>query len=152
VLPVFWAPANLKTLAAQEHGRTVKVACAGAQSRRHDDPNCSVRPLRLRFLFHLKDVSPECAEFLFKVRLRKRAVAVGQLQSDICPVFWPQRVEHGWKHDALLHGHVLPLVADKVANDVVYGLAQEILNAWVLPCLPKANAHRASSHVNWDRA
>ena len=88
MLNVFCAPANLKTLAAHEHGRTVQVACAGAQSRRHDDPSCSVRPLRLRFLFHLKDVSPECAEFLFKVRLRKRAVAVGHLQSDICPVFW----------------------------------------------------------------
>ena len=30
MLNVFCAPANLKTLAAHEHGRTVQVACAGS--------------------------------------------------------------------------------------------------------------------------
>ena len=88
-----------------------------------------VRPLRLRFLFHRQDVSPERVEFLFKTRLVEWVVAVGQFRSDICPVLWPQRVEHGWKHDALLHSHVLPFVVDEVANDVVHGLAHEILVA-----------------------
>ena len=89
--------------------------------------SCSVGPLGRRFRFHLQDVSPKRAEFLFKVRLRWWAVAVGQLQSDICPVFRPQRVDHGGKHDTFLHGHMLPFVVDEVANDVVYGLSQQIL-------------------------
>jgi hypothetical protein len=35
----------------------------------------------------------------------------------------------GRKHDALLHGHVLPFVVDEVANDVGHILAHEILIA-----------------------
>jgi len=96
----------------------------------------SCRPLRLCLLFHLQDVSPELVEFLVKTRLVERVVAVGQSQSNICPVLWPQRVERGRKHDALLHGHVLPFVVDEVANDVVHILAHEILIAQdALDCL-----------------
>src|SRR4029450_6688394 len=73
-------------------------------------------PLRLRFLFHLQDISPKPVEFLVKPRLGERVVAVGEFQSNICPVLWPQRVECRWKHDALLHGHVLPFVVDEVAD------------------------------------
>src|SRR5271169_6193917 len=91
--------------------------------------SCSVSALRLRFLFHIQNVPPDRAKFLFKVRLGERAIAVGQLQGDICPVLYSERVEHGRKHDALLHGHMLPLVVDEVANDVVYALSQEILVA-----------------------
>ena len=76
------------------------MLAAELRSRRCHDPSYLVGPLRLRLLFHLQDISPERTEFLFKVRLREWAVAVGQLQSDICPVFRPQRVEHGRKHDA----------------------------------------------------
>ena len=66
---------------------------------------------------------------LNKPRLVEWVVAVDEFQSNICPVLWPQRVERGWKHDALLHGHMLPFVTDEVANDVRYILAHEILIA-----------------------
>ena len=42
-----------------------------------------VKPLRLRFAFYLKDLSPEHIEFLFKTRLGKRVVAISQFQGDI---------------------------------------------------------------------
>jgi ABC-type uncharacterized transport system substrate-binding protein len=71
----------------------------------------------------------EPVKFLFKAGLIKRVIAVGHFQSNICPILWPQRVERSRKHDALLDGHVLPLVIDEVANDVVHVLAQEILIA-----------------------
>ena len=71
----------------------------------------------------------EPVEFLFKTRLVEGVGAVGHFQSNICPVLWLQRVEHGRKDDALLRGHVLPFVVDEVANDVVYILAQEVLIA-----------------------
>src|SRR5690242_3335573 len=50
-------------------------------------------PFRLRFLFHLEDVSPKPVKFLFKPRLVKRVIAVGHFQSNICPILWAQRVE-----------------------------------------------------------
>jgi hypothetical protein len=86
-------------------------------------------PLRLCFLRHLQDISPERLEFFFKARLIEWVIAVGQSLSDICPVLGPQRGERGRKHNALLHGHVLPLVLDEVANDVIHRLAQDILVA-----------------------
>src|SRR4249920_1181271 len=88
-----------------------------------------VSPLRVRFPFHLQDVSPEPIEFLFKGRQIERVLAVGHLQSDVCPVLWAQHVERSRKQDALLHGHVLPFVVDEVANDAVHGLAQKIVVA-----------------------
>src|SRR5207247_48055 len=57
------------------------------------------------------------------------ASCLGPVHSDICPVLWPQRVKRGRKHDTLLHVHVLPLLLNEVGNDVVHGLAQEILVA-----------------------
>src|SRR5262249_61294539 len=87
----------------------------------------SVRPLRLRFLFHLEDASPSPVEFLFKPQLVERLVPVGEFQSNIGPVLRLQRIERGRKYDALLHCHVLPFVVDEVANDVGHILAHEIL-------------------------
>jgi len=57
-------------------------------------------------------------------------VAISQFQGDICPVLRPQRVERGWKEDALLHFHVLPLVVDEIMNDFVHGLTKKILVAY----------------------
>jgi hypothetical protein len=88
-----------------------------------------VKPLRLRFGFYPKDLSPEHAEFLFKTRLGERVVAISQFQGDICPILRPQRVERGRKKDALLHFHVLPFVADEIMNDFVHGLTKKILVA-----------------------
>lgn len=88
---------------------------------------CSIGPLSPRFMFHLQNISGERTELRFKVRLKWWAVAVCQLQGDICPVFWPQRLDHRREHDALLAHHVLPLAVDEIANDVVYGLTQQIL-------------------------
>jgi len=88
-----------------------------------------VKPLRLRFAFYLKDLSPEHIEFLFKTRLGKRVVAISQFQGDICPILRPERVERRRKEDALLHFHVLPLVVDEIMNDIVHGPPKKILVA-----------------------
>src|SRR5262249_27792724 len=104
---------------AERELTTLTRGCEADHRRGGPSPvrsSASARPLRLRFLFHLQDISPNSVEFLFKPLLVERVGAIGEFQSNICPVLWPQRVERGRKHDALLHGHVLPFVADEVAN------------------------------------
>jgi hypothetical protein len=81
------------------------------------------------FGFYLQNLSPKHIEFLFKIRLIERVAAIGQFQGDICPVFRRQCIKRGWKEDALLHFHVLPLMVDKIANDFIYGLTKKILVA-----------------------
>jgi hypothetical protein len=69
----------------------------------------------------------EPVELLFKPGLVKRVIAVGHFKSNICPILWPQRVERRRKYNALFHGHVLPFVVNKVANDADHVLAYEVL-------------------------
>ena len=66
-------------------------------------------------------------KFFFNGGIEQRIFPAGQSCVYCSPIFRLQCLERGWKKNAFLPFHMLPLERDEVANGVIEGLARNFL-------------------------